>query len=694
MTVPTEPGHRAASSASAEQMGSRMQQESDKYTMRISRLTVDKLGIQMYDRVSAVLAELIANSYDADAENVTIHLPFGQYLARKIQGEIVDQGFEIVIEDDGCGMTSDEINDYYLNVGYNRRHSRNERTPKHDRLVMGRKGIGKLAPFGICHVVEVISAGGEQTGQGYHVSNLILNLDDIVDERHDENGNVLPYHPQPGPLDGTFSDESGTKLILREFDRRRVPQRDDLSRQMAARFGLSQVNWSVQLLDSDRNQPSIVVGDLSVDLMENTRISVNERPVTADELSLPVSGWIAYARDPYKDETMAGVRLYARGKIVAQTRDFDIETGFTGEFKMRSYLTGAIHAEWLDSDNDLVQTDRQDIIWSSEYGDALRQWGQTLLRELAARAESSAKKRSWEIFLEKSRLRERLQSALPNQSVVRESVLRAAQSIVSQADRDSLNDLDYVERVVRLAYAIGPHTTLLNALEEVGSLSSGPVSAILDLFEKARLVEIYSLGQVAQERVDAVESLEHLVTDPLTEERQLQKLVENAPWLVHPDWTPLTSNQSLSSTRSSFESWYQANYGREVVTSAIDRPSKQPDFVMLNHEGCLEVIEIKRPQHAMTDGEFDRAFGYLQAVESFIDKNEAVRSIYPYARLTIVCDKLRLGDMPGRLVETDSRICNRTWHDLLETTKRRHDDFLAAVTLLQGELPPTAGQDD
>ena len=47
-----------------------MLQTSNKYTMRISRLTIDKLGIQMYDRVSAVLAELIANAYDADAQQV------------------------------------------------------------------------------------------------------------------------------------------------------------------------------------------------------------------------------------------------------------------------------------------------------------------------------------------------------------------------------------------------------------------------------------------------------------------------------------------------------------------------------------------------------------------------------------------------------------------------------------------------
>lgn len=52
-----------------------MQETAEKYTMRISRLTIDKLGIQMYDRVSAVLAELIANAYDADAGSVKVTLP-------------------------------------------------------------------------------------------------------------------------------------------------------------------------------------------------------------------------------------------------------------------------------------------------------------------------------------------------------------------------------------------------------------------------------------------------------------------------------------------------------------------------------------------------------------------------------------------------------------------------------------------
>ena len=87
---------------------------SEKYTLRISRLTIDKLGIQMYDRVSAVLAELIANCYDADSERVQISLPFGRYLAQKEGNQVKDLGFEIRIEDNGSGMTAEEVNEYYL----------------------------------------------------------------------------------------------------------------------------------------------------------------------------------------------------------------------------------------------------------------------------------------------------------------------------------------------------------------------------------------------------------------------------------------------------------------------------------------------------------------------------------------------------------------------------------------------------
>ena len=168
-----------------------------KYTMRISRLTVDKLGVKLYDKVSAVLAELIANAYDADAQNVTIHAPMGKYLAGKANGEVQDKGFEIKIEDDGAGMTPEEMQAFFLVVGAERRTDsrRGDVSKRFKRKVMGRKGVGKLAPFGICKVMEVVSAGGEpvttQRETGHLTSHIILRYDDIVaipdepDERYE-----------------------------------------------------------------------------------------------------------------------------------------------------------------------------------------------------------------------------------------------------------------------------------------------------------------------------------------------------------------------------------------------------------------------------------------------------------------------------------------------------------------------------
>ena len=109
--------------------------------------------------------------------------------------------------------------------------------------------------------------------------------------------------------------------------------------------------------------------------MESTRVDVSEQPVPLpdEQRALPVSGWMGLAKGAYKNEEMAGVRIYARGKIVATTRAFGQSAGFTGEFTVRSYLVGEIHAEWLDEDegDDLVTTDRQDILWESDYGQSV-----------------------------------------------------------------------------------------------------------------------------------------------------------------------------------------------------------------------------------------------------------------------------------------------------------------------------------
>ena len=225
--------------------------ENQKYKMTISRLTVDKLGVKLYDRVSAVIAEIIANSYDADATEVVITAPMGEMLARKQQGTLIDQGFLIEVSDNGLGMLVDEkvneVNDFYLKVGAERRNDprRGDKSKKFGRRVMGRKGVGKLAPFGVCQTIEVISSSGEKINvkggneKGFITSHFILERRAILSETD------APYFPQPGALDETVQPKLGTTIRMRVFDHRRVPKIADFERQMAQKFGLATPNWRI-----------------------------------------------------------------------------------------------------------------------------------------------------------------------------------------------------------------------------------------------------------------------------------------------------------------------------------------------------------------------------------------------------------------------------------------------------------------
>lgn len=89
------------------------------------------------------MAELIANSYDADAKVVKVYAPMDELLAIKQKGVLKDRNFEIRVEDDGIGMTPDEINAFYLKVGAERREDprRGASSRIFKRKVMGRKGL-------------------------------------------------------------------------------------------------------------------------------------------------------------------------------------------------------------------------------------------------------------------------------------------------------------------------------------------------------------------------------------------------------------------------------------------------------------------------------------------------------------------------------------------------------------------------
>ena len=386
-------------------------------------MTVDKLGVRLYDRVSAVVAELVANAYDADAENVCIRVPLSTLLARRNPetGQIQEYGYMIEVRDDGHGMTPSEANKHFLWVGKDRRIEQGKTSRNLNRPVMGRKGIGKLAPFGICRIIEIISAGGDKTDEGYVVSHFIMDYDKIL-EHSDE-----PVEMEKGRLDRTYYKVPGTTIRLKNFLPKRVPDLTTFHRQLAIRFGLRHAAFRVKVEDT-RNpaeNPPLEVSEFGVPLMENTRVELSEYPIELEDgRNLPVTGWMGLAKEAYKNEESAGVRIYTRGKIVATTRDFERPAGFTGEFTLRSYLVGEIHAEWLDEDEgeDLITTDRQDILWESDYGRALRKWGAERIKEIGAASRKPRRDRVEDLFMGVAGLEEKANTRFADAEVIKTAV--------------------------------------------------------------------------------------------------------------------------------------------------------------------------------------------------------------------------------------------------------------------------------
>ena len=529
------------------------------YTMTISRLTVDKLGVKLYDKVSAVIAELVANCYDADATEVIVEAPMDELLATKSAGKLIDKNFAIVVSDDGAGMTPDEINAFYLKVGAERRNDpkRGDTSKKYGRKVMGRKGVGKLAPFGVCQKIEVITSGGEPTmgkdehgvqKKGYMTAHVILDRAQIM---HDTDA---PYHPAAGKLDGTVQPAHGTKLRLTIFDHRRVPTMDDFERQLSQRFGLSSKHWKIILKDSNKTSSdqgySRQVGDFAVVKMAETNITleahkkgkeIEYRAITEDGHQLtdiaagfyhegkfyPVTGWVAYSDKPYKDDLMAGVRIYCRHKIAAQSRIFNMHAGFTGEHDIRSYLIGELHADWLDEEEDLIRTDRQDILWSHDLGTAFETWGQSLLKKIGALTRGPRKKKAWALFEEKSNIHKVVEKAFPtdSQKDLRENTMEIAKVMAQTTREEDLNEMEHVDAIVQLSLLLGPHITLDKKLREAAEQTEQPLAVISGILKTARIAELAGFGRIADDRVKVIKTVETLKDDPKTLEAGFQQLI-------------------------------------------------------------------------------------------------------------------------------------------------------------------------
>ena len=337
-----------------------------KLRLRYHGRILDHLGIQLYQSPVAALAELIANSWDADAECVEIVLPTH-----------MDDKAVITVTDDGHGMTFQECQDRYLNVGYGRRGDRlDERTPSKNRPVLGRKGIGKLAGFGIAEKIEVATVSG-RTGEKtvFEMDIKELRSCEYVDTEAGEVSVIEHLEPE----DGRRS-EAGTRVTLRNLNLARKISPEPFRESMSRRF----------LLHTRVDDFSVRVDGVA--LPDNDHIAGVEFSFPADyrndetpsDLCIDERDWgqetladgqlirwrISFFADPIGDEELRGIAVFAKGKLAQSPFFFLSGRGLTGSHGQQ-YLSGRVEADYLDLfPTDLFAPERHRISWDRTESEA------------------------------------------------------------------------------------------------------------------------------------------------------------------------------------------------------------------------------------------------------------------------------------------------------------------------------------
>lgn len=324
---------------------------SEKLTMTFDPRTIEHLGVKMYSTLPPAIAELIANSYDACATEVTVKLN--------------DDPKKIEVIDNGSGMTFDEINTNFLRIGRNRRVE--EQAPPCKRLPTGKKGLGKLALFGIGKAVEIIT---KKNGQQ------ISFLMDWYEIMHTIGDYEPKFNIEPCRLEDT-----GTTIIVHELKRKTNFNHIEMAKSISKLFNFNDENFQIQIILND-GEPLLIDRDLKFSDIEKQfewefpkSFELIEEEYDNEDF---ITGKLFASEKPLRPG-LRGITLYANGRMVNQPEFF----GRTESSHFFSYLSGYLDIDFIDTwEEDVISTDRQSLDWENSKLEEMQIHLQLLLKAL------------------------------------------------------------------------------------------------------------------------------------------------------------------------------------------------------------------------------------------------------------------------------------------------------------------------
>jgi hypothetical protein len=657
------------------------------FHMAVLGRTLEHLGVQMYKRRDTALAELVANCWDANATRVWLSVPQGP--------------------DDGDGMSADDVENHYLVVGRNRRRDGGptdplvktsdgaaaaavseatvedptssaaaasapqaeadprsgpaDEVPLPARRVMGRKGIGKLAGFGIATQVELT------TWSSGVATTLTLDLGDL--KLNDAEMRSIDLVGQIGEIpDDARCPEHGTRIVLRNLKHATAPDMNTLRESLARRFSRSV--RGLMMIEVNDHQ----LGEPAIDWELRVPAAVDGSEPTMAEADLGNGQVVRYSygfsKTVLASRELRGFTILTHGKTAqAPPFFFDVETTASGQHGTK-YMTGTVEADFLDDgsddESDLVSTDRQEIDWESERTEVLLKWGADLtrkaLRDFRDRRAEGAKDR----VMANDELRGRL-DRLDKPS--REGALKLLGNLGLLDHEEPGKELDLASSLI----AAFEYRQFHDVVDQIEGADDDPerLQVLLESMSSWKALEGRAILEVIRGRISIIEKFHTMIVNDAPEtahrvgDENLHDLIGSFPWLLHPEWQVLSEERSMS---RQLEEWSQA----DLAAALTDEERRQRyDFLALGDQQRLVLIEIKRPIYAPDLDDIQRLLTYKSRLEQGTDK--PIEAVF-------ISSKQFLGK-PATLLSMP--VSHYSWAEIHDRTKAYYSHYRA---LLEGDL--------
>ena len=497
-----------------------------------------------YSSSERALRELIDNAWDAEAKAVRITLP----------SPLTDD--PIVIADDGNGMKEQELRQEYLNIASPRTSRKGDRTPNLNRVVKGRRGVGKFSGLILADEMEVVTkAHGIQT-------TILISKTALMAA-----GKDIEQVPLPVTVEPCQPESRGTTVTLRNLNLRlNFPQPDKLREILAYDYG---------------RETGI---DLFINGEKVSRHDIQGETFTK-EYTLP-NGSKATATYTVSDKPVAGrnagIILRAGEKAIGKPHHWGLEHEEQLTDRLRNRVVGEVKVEseaieLTAAGGDVIESDK-----GLEYlTKAIQEDVKASLTQVHTKEVNLAKGRWTQL------MKRRLESVPEHR---RDIVEERLEKLISRSYQEGEKE-ERITVLINLALDALEMDEYWTVCREVEAAEKSDVFIFAKALDKFGLTDLAFIGQQAERRRTFLDNLDKLAADTTTSEAQMHTALQHNLWIFGNEYSLMASNRQLQTIVKDFSN--------KIYKAKDD--SDRPDLLLAaNVENRHLLVEFNRP--ALTVG--------------------------------------------------------------------------------------------